>query len=160
MTLEEQLEELLKQKRAEKDKIELRKIRAKIRKVKRDLGTYESPTRQSPIGLDEEEKKDWRRTRKEQLREWQEERDGPKILAFWEAQPKMHGPRCQCSRCAMVYERNLPPPLREWAGILRARGLDIPNGWVRKAYEAFRQGKKPKTENGILLVDLILVSGW
>lgn len=164
-SLEEQLEDLLQQKGAENDKIELRKIRAKIRKTKRALGTYVPKDRQSFAGLSDLEKHEQKRQAKEERAFSWEKEFGPKYIKYWEAQPQLHGPLCACVKCQMIRHRNVAsPPLREWAALIRSiiepQGKQIPNGWIRMTYSRIRKGERPKHELGKLLEILMLVSGW
>ena len=168
--MSEVLDGLYKEKAETSDKIELRKIRAKIRKELRNAGQYTKQTRFSRAPKERKQYSDeelgYKRAKRERRKRGRERIAGREALTFWKSLKVLHGETCGCSECVrdrIAKTKGIAPPLKAWTYIIKRRGFEVDDDWVETSYKRLRDPKRtgrPKTSKGQLLDALIDASGW
>lgn len=160
------LEELREQKKNATDKIDLRKIRAAIRKELRKRGEYQPRVRRR-LERDEDgsisaEEKDIRRSRQRASQEARELTEGAKAMRYWSSFDDLHGPNCWCGGCTTKIKNGVSPtpPYEAWVLVLAARGFPKNIEWVREAASKIRSRGQPKSNAGLVLRQLLRVTGY
>ncbi len=169
----DELTTLYEQKGNTRDKVELRKIRARIRRELRKRGEYTStkgargytaPRRKRPDLTDEEYAH--KRTRAIKNKQDREEKAGQRSIADWKRLGPLHTKRCRCVACVISNSHLKDTPEREdllrWYKTMKIAGhTGISREWLEKAWISIcGEGKIPRSDKAKAFLGVIKTDGW
>lgn len=170
----DELEYLYEQKKTTTDKVELRKIRAKIRRELRKRGEY-TPTRAGGYTAPRRRKKRelaveeyaLKRTRATRNKMRREELAGQRAVINWRRLGPLHTKKCRCVACVLkiphLGERPPREVLLKWFKILKRGGEEgINRIWLEKTWTNICiKGKIPKKNSrAAALIKVMMQDGW